>query len=146
MPLRRRDQNLRLVVDRRWQFWRRRAGRSPEFEEDEHLYRDLGDHDPGEAERLTRRFAERWLASSSLPERRLGDALAATRLEVADDEEAGTSTLRLSFDYMGSKSFLHGWTGDAASAEQFIDYQAQEYASEVDWERTEFGATDWDDA
>ena len=146
MPLRRRDQNLRLVADRRWQFWRRRVGQSSDPEEDEHLYHDLADRDPEEADRLIRRFAERWLASSSIPSRRLGEALAVTRLDVADEGGAGTSTLRLSFDYLGSKSFLHGWSGDAASAEQFIDDQAQEYASEVDWERREFGATDWDDA
>jgi hypothetical protein len=57
----------------------------------------------------------------------------------------GTSTLRLSFDYFGSKSFLHGWNGDVASVEEFIDQQAEDYAAEADWERNEFGTTDWDD-
>lgn len=143
MPVRRGDENLRLVPERRWRFWRRRG--APEFDEDERLYCGLAERDPGEADRLTRRFAERWLASSSIPSRRLGDAIAATRLDVADEKEPGTSTLRLSFDYFGSKSFLYGWNGDVASVEEFIDQQAEDYAAEADWERNEFGTTDWDE-
>lgn len=73
------------------------------------------------------------------------DALAATRLDVADEPDTGNSTLRLTFDYLGTKSCLSDWNGDPASAEEFIDQLAQEHAADVEWERSEFGSTDWDD-
>ena len=140
MPRRGRDQNLRLVVHPRWQFWRRLPQSAP-LEKAGCRYRPLDD---SEADRLTLRFAERWLALSSIPESRLGDVLAATRLDVAGDESDGL-ILRLAFDYLGSQSFLYDWDGGAPAGEEFIDRQAEEYAAEVEWERNEFGATDWDD-
>ncbi len=85
------------------------------------------------------------MAGSDLDPAPSGDVLASTRLDLADEED-GSSTLRLSFDYVGSQSFLYQWNGDAGSAEEFIDQQADEYAAEIEWERNEFGATDWDDA
>ncbi len=83
--------------------------------------------------------------ATSIPGHRRADVLASTRLDVAD-HEYGTSTLRLSFGYVGSQSFHYRWTGDVSSAEEFVDQQGEEYAAEIEWERTEFGATDWDDA
>jgi hypothetical protein len=140
MPRRPHDDNLRLVARRRWQFWRR-PPESPAIDTEDGQYRRLEEAD---SDRLARRFAERWLAATCISDRRRADVLASTRLDVADDEY-GTSTLRLSFEYLGSQSFLHRWTGDASAAEAFIDQQAEEYAAEIEWERNEFGATDWDD-
>ena len=129
------------MVRRRWQFWRR-VSESPAVDNEDNDYRPLEDAD---ADRLARRFAERWLELTSIPDRRRADVLASTRLDLADDEY-GTSTLRLSFDYVGSQTFLYRWTGDATSAEEFIDQRVEDYAAEIEWERNKFGATDWDDA
>jgi hypothetical protein len=81
MRRRRSDENLRLVAERRWQLWRRRAGQPTEFDEDEGLYHDLADRDPGAAQSLTRRFAERWLAASSIPTGRVEKTSAAVSIE-----------------------------------------------------------------
>lgn len=141
MPRRPHDDNVRLVARRRWQFWRRRP-EAPAIDIEDREYHPL---EEVERDRLARRFAERWLRATSIPDHRRADVLASTRLDVADDEY-GTATLRLSFDYVGSRSFLYRWAGDVSSAEEFIDRHAEEYAAEIEWERSEFGATDWDDA
>ena len=65
---------------------------------------------------------------------------------MAGEPDAGNSTLRLTFDYLGTKSYLSDWNGDPCSAEGFIDQLAQQHAADVEWERSKFRSTDWDDA
>ena len=144
MPLGRHHGRIRLVPERRWQFWRR-ATSDCQPDDDERPYRPLAHCDPVEADRLTCRFVEQWLASASIPPLRAADAFAATRLDVAGEPDAGNSTLRLTFDHLGTKSYLYDWNGDSASAEEFIDQLAQQHAMDVECERRKFGSTDWDD-
>jgi hypothetical protein len=77
---------------------------------DEHLFVPLKDEQPELAERLRRRYAERWIVVAHLRPPRLEDAMHTIELKVAPDEEPGQWRRLRSF-YTGTTYWQYGWDG-----------------------------------
>lgn len=111
---------------------------------EEHLFRPLGETEPGLASELRDRFAEKWLRESGFPDSRLPDAIATVDLRVAPDDHEGQRRLRITSSFTGSTRWLYEWDGDPGRAAEFVDEVASDEAQWVHDERHLNGPTEWD--
>jgi len=111
---------------------------------DEHLFVPLEDEQAGLAERLRRRYAERWVVEAHVRPPRLEDAMDTIELKVAPDEEAGLRRLRLRSFYTGSTYWRYGWDGSEEAALDFMDEAAELQGANVGDDRRH-GPVLWDD-
>jgi len=95
----------------------------------------LDDEQPELAERLRRRYAERWVVEAHLRSPRLEDAMDTIELKVAPDEEPGLRRLRLRSFYTGSTYWRYGWDGSEDAALDFMDEAAELQGANVDGDR-----------
>jgi hypothetical protein len=115
---------------------------SPDGPED-HLFVALADEQPELAQRLRRRYAERWIADARLRPPQIEDAMDTIELKVAPDDQPGLWRLRLRSFYTGSTYWRHGWDGSEGAALDFMDEAAELQAGNVIDDRRH-GLTLWD--
>jgi hypothetical protein len=111
---------------------------------EEHLFVPLDDEQPELAERLRRRYAERWVVEGHLRPPRLEDAMDTIELKVAPDEKPGLRRLRLRSFYTGSTYWRYGWDGSEDAALDFMDEAAELQGADVGGDRRH-GPVLWDD-
>lgn len=115
---------------------------SPDGDE-EHLFVPLADEQPELAERLIRRFAERWVVAAQLHPPRIEDAMATVELKVAHGSQFDGSCLRHRSFYTGLTCWQYGWDGTEGAAVEFMDDMAGRQADQVAGDRRH-GPTLWD--
>lgn len=111
----------------------------------EHLFVPLADEQSELAERLIRRFAERWVDAAQLHPPTIEDAVATVELKVAHGPQFDGSCLRHRSFYTGLTCWQYGWDGTAGTAAEFMDEMAERQADQVAGDRRH-GPTLWDQA
>jgi hypothetical protein len=109
----------------------------------EHLFVPLADEQPELAQRLIRRFSERWVAKSQLHPPTIEDAVATVELKVAHGPQFDGSCLRHTSFYSGSTYWHYGWDGTEDAALEFMDEMADTQSHNVAADRRH-GPTPWD--
>ena len=108
----------------------------------EPLFVDLAERDPGLADRLVRRFLDRWLQQARLAPPSFEEAVASVELKVGPDEY-GQEALRLRSFHTGTTYWRYEWDGSESMAAQFMDDTADLQAGNVEQDRRH-GFTPWD--
>lgn len=108
----------------------------------ESLFVDLAQRDPDLADRLVRRFLDRWLRRARLAPPSFDEAAGSVELKVGPDE-FGLEALRLRSFHTGTTYWRYEWDGSESMAVQFMDDTADAQAGNVEQDRRN-GYTPWD--